>query len=62
MADARKTFEEMPEKDSVSWNTVIVGYVRVGNVGTAVQMFTVMRWFEVDVNVAVVIILSIVFN
>jgi pentatricopeptide repeat protein len=52
----------MPEKDSVSWNTVIVGYVRVGNVGTAVQMFTVMRWFEVDVNVAVVIILSIVFN
>jgi pentatricopeptide repeat protein len=62
MADARKMFEEIPVKDAVSWNTVIVGYVRVGDVGTAVQMFTVMRWSEMDVNVAVVIILSIVFN
>jgi pentatricopeptide repeat protein len=62
MADAQKMLEEMPEKDAVSWNTVIVGYVRVGDVGTAVQMFTVMRWSEMDVNVAVVIILSFVFN
>ena len=62
MADARRMFEEMPEKDAVSWNKVIRGYVRVGDVGTAVQMFTVMRWSEVDVNVTVVIILSIVFN
>jgi pentatricopeptide repeat protein len=57
MADARRMFAEMPEKDAVSWNTMIGGYVNVGDVGTAVQMFTAMRWSGVDVNVTVVVTL-----
>ncbi|OQU90310.1 hypothetical protein SORBI_3002G384800 [Sorghum bicolor] len=57
MADSRRMFEEMPEKDAVSWNTVIGGYVRVEDVGTALQMFTAMRWSGVDVNVTAVITL-----
>lgn len=57
MADARRMFEEMPERDAVSWNTMLGGHVRVGDVGTAAQMFAAMRWSEVDVNVTALITL-----
>ncbi|CAD6222935.1 unnamed protein product [Miscanthus lutarioriparius] len=57
MADARRMFEEMPEKDAVSWNTMIGGYIMLGDVGTALQMFTAMRWSGLDVNVTAVITL-----
>ncbi|CAN6206169.1 unnamed protein product [Urochloa humidicola] len=55
MADARRMFDEMPEKDAISWNTVIGGYVKVEDVGTAVEMFAAMRWSEMDLNVTAVI-------
>ncbi|KAJ1292003.1 hypothetical protein BS78_02G359900 [Paspalum vaginatum] len=57
MADARRLFDEMPERDVVSWNTVIGGYVRAEDVSTAVEMFSAMRWYDMDVNVTVVITL-----
>ncbi|KAL6841726.1 hypothetical protein ACP4OV_028238 [Aristida adscensionis] len=56
MADARRVFDEMPERDVVSWNTMIGGYVRAGEVGTAAEMFKAMRWScAMDVNVTSVV-------
>jgi pentatricopeptide repeat protein len=55
MADARRVFDEMPEKDAISWNTVIGGYVRTEDVGSAVEMFSVMRWSIMDVSLTAVI-------
>ncbi|TKW36007.1 hypothetical protein SEVIR_2G412000v4 [Setaria viridis] len=55
MADARRVFDEMKEKDAISWNTVIGGYVRAEDVGTAVEMFTAMRWSGMDVSLTAVI-------
>ncbi|PAN14987.1 hypothetical protein PAHAL_2G456000 [Panicum hallii] len=57
MSDARRVFDEMPERDVISWNTVIGGYVRAEDVGTAVDMFTAMRWADMDVNMTAVITL-----
>ncbi|XP_062188017.1 pentatricopeptide repeat-containing protein At1g26900, mitochondrial-like [Phragmites australis] len=57
MVDARSVFDEMPERDAVSWNTVIGGYARAGEVGAAVEMFTAMRCCAMDVNVTAVIAL-----
>ncbi|OAY72503.1 Pentatricopeptide repeat-containing protein [Ananas comosus] len=36
---AKKMFDGMPERDTVSWNTVIAGLVRAGDVKEARQMF-----------------------
>ncbi|KAF8679210.1 hypothetical protein HU200_045980 [Digitaria exilis] len=57
MVDARKVFEEMTERDAISWNTLIGGYARAEDVHRAVEMFTAMRWSEMDVNVTAVITL-----
>ncbi|OEL35908.1 Pentatricopeptide repeat-containing protein [Dichanthelium oligosanthes] len=54
IAEARRVFDEMPERDVISWNTVIGGYVRAEDVNTAVEMFTAMRWSDMDVNVTAV--------
>ncbi|KAL6657009.1 hypothetical protein ACP70R_004789 [Stipagrostis hirtigluma subsp. patula] len=56
--DARRMFEEMPERHAVSWNTMIGGCVRAGEVGTAVELFTAMRCCAMeDVNVTAVVTL-----
>ncbi|CAL5061473.1 unnamed protein product [Urochloa decumbens] len=55
MADARRVFGEMPEKDAISWNTVIGGYVRAEDVGTAVEMLSALRWSGMDVSVTALI-------
>ncbi|XP_057957144.1 putative pentatricopeptide repeat-containing protein At3g25970 [Malania oleifera] len=48
---ARKLFDEMPHKDTVSWNSMISGYVNCGNFETAWEFFKAMqrRGFKVDV-------------
>ncbi|TVU37747.1 hypothetical protein EJB05_11080, partial [Eragrostis curvula] len=56
-ADARRLFDEMQEQDAVSWNTVIGGYVRAGDAGAAVEMFSAMRCYAVDVNLTAVVTL-----
>ncbi|XP_051151687.1 pentatricopeptide repeat-containing protein At2g34400 [Andrographis paniculata] len=50
MICARKVFDEMTDRDSVSWNSLISGYARVGFAGKAVEMFGKMRegGFEPD--------------
>ncbi|EEC83802.1 hypothetical protein OsI_29727 [Oryza sativa Indica Group] len=55
MADARRVFDEMPERDAVSWNTVIGGYVRAGEVTKAVDMFSEMMCCSVGVSVTALV-------
>ncbi|GLT84096.1 hypothetical protein SLE2022_023470 [Rubroshorea leprosula] len=36
---ARKLFDEMPNRDFVSWNAMIIGYLRSGKLGEALDLF-----------------------
>ncbi|PKA47667.1 Pentatricopeptide repeat-containing protein [Apostasia shenzhenica] len=42
IGEARKLFDEMPERDSVSWNSMIDGYVKLGMMSDATALFTIM--------------------
>ncbi|XP_037434153.1 pentatricopeptide repeat-containing protein At4g02750-like [Triticum dicoccoides] len=43
MEDARNAFEQMEDRDAVSWNTVIAGYARHGFGKEALEVFDMMR-------------------
>ncbi|KAK6161916.1 hypothetical protein DH2020_001757 [Rehmannia glutinosa] len=43
MGFARNLFDEMSERDTVSWNSIISGYSRLGFAGKAVELFGEMR-------------------
>ncbi|GAB4833818.1 hypothetical protein Ancab_032066 [Ancistrocladus abbreviatus] len=43
MSAARKVFNEMTEKDELSWTTMITGYVRNDNLDSAEEIFELMR-------------------
>ncbi|ONK57902.1 uncharacterized protein A4U43_C09F5450 [Asparagus officinalis] len=47
---ARKTFDEMSERDVVSWTTIIDGYSQSGSPNEAVKMFYLMRFANVRPN------------
>ncbi|XP_074308747.1 pentatricopeptide repeat-containing protein At4g37170 [Silene latifolia] len=42
LGDAQKVFDEMPERDTCSWNTLINGYARVGKLELARKVFDEM--------------------
>jgi len=42
LSDARKVFDEMVVRDSVSWNTVICGYSQSGLFGESIELFMEM--------------------
>ncbi|MCL7024278.1 hypothetical protein MKW94_013719 [Papaver nudicaule] len=46
VCDARKVFEEMPEKNFVSWASMISGYASVRNAVEALELFKLMRLEE----------------
>eukprot|EP01018_Ginkgo_biloba_P029573 Gb_20749 [translate_table: standard] len=43
MEDAREIFEEMPERNVVSWNAMIAGYVQNGDGEEALKLFSQMQ-------------------
>ncbi|XP_077236751.1 pentatricopeptide repeat (PPR) superfamily protein [Tasmannia lanceolata] len=48
--DARKLFDEIPQRDTVSWNSMITGYANCGKYETAWELFKTMKrggfWFD----------------
>ncbi|KAL5066228.1 hypothetical protein RYX36_027965 [Vicia faba] len=57
--DARKLFDRMPERNTVSWATIISGYASVGLADKAVEVFELMRREEeVENEFAVTSVLS----
>ncbi|KAL9233945.1 hypothetical protein vseg_008877 [Gypsophila vaccaria] len=48
---ARQVFDEMPHRDTVSWNTMITGYVNCGGYDTAWGLFNWMRRCDFAVDV-----------
>ncbi|KAI8556390.1 hypothetical protein RHMOL_Rhmol05G0249200 [Rhododendron molle] len=47
LKDARKVFDEMPERNVVSWTSVIAGYTQHGQESDAVKLFLTMRQRDV---------------
>ncbi|GLT56897.1 hypothetical protein SLA2020_319170 [Shorea laevis] len=47
---AHKLFDEIPHRDTASWNTLIVGYVNYGNLVIAWEILKVMNRCEFDVD------------
>lgn len=42
VGSARKLFDEMPERDLVSWNALLDGYVKAGEINLAEELFAEM--------------------
>ncbi|KAL6227296.1 hypothetical protein ACLB2K_001255 [Fragaria x ananassa] len=42
LVDAQKVFDEMPDRDLCSWNTLISGYAKLGKLGDARKLFDEM--------------------
>lgn len=43
LSDARRLFDGMPERNTVSWNALIAGYVESGNLAQAMALFLEME-------------------
>ncbi|XP_020590243.1 pentatricopeptide repeat-containing protein At3g51320-like [Phalaenopsis equestris] len=39
---ARALFDEMPQRDTISWNAMVDGYVKVGDLASARELFEIM--------------------
>jgi pentatricopeptide repeat protein len=50
LLEARKVFDKMPERNSVSWATIISGYAMQRMAGDALELFELMRQEEEDEN------------
>eukprot|EP01018_Ginkgo_biloba_P024553 Gb_02602 [translate_table: standard] len=50
MEDAQKLFATMPERNEVSWNSMIAGYSQHGNGEEALKLFWEMQQIGVKVN------------
>ncbi|PRQ19895.1 putative tetratricopeptide-like helical domain-containing protein [Rosa chinensis] len=48
--DARRLFDKMSHKDCVSWNVLLHGYVKKGELSNAVGIFMEMRSSEIKAN------------
>ena len=51
MNSARKLFDEMPERDAVSWNSIVSAYASIGCWDEAFELFGRMRMEEKEPNV-----------
>lgn len=50
MHEARQLFDNMPEKDTISWSTLLSGYVQSGHSDMALQLFCLMLGAGVKPN------------
>eukprot|EP00257_Ricinus_communis_P020197 XP_015579374.1 putative pentatricopeptide repeat-containing protein At5g52630 [Ricinus communis] len=50
LSDARKVFDEMPERNVVSWSGMIYGYAQVGEDEEALRLFKEALLEDLDVN------------
>uniref|UniRef100_A0A5B7BVB7 Pentatricopeptide repeat-containing protein n=1 Tax=Davidia involucrata TaxID=16924 RepID=A0A5B7BVB7_DAVIN len=48
---ARKMFDKMPEKDAVSWNSMITGYASKGMWEEAFELFESMQVEDIELNI-----------
>lgn len=53
--NARKVFDRMPERTTVSWNTMVSGFVQNGRAEEALEVFDRMRDAGVEVDSATVV-------
>ncbi|PHT28604.1 hypothetical protein CQW23_31818 [Capsicum baccatum] len=58
MVDARKVFDGSPVLDSVSWNSILAGYVQVGNVDEAKVIFDKMPIKNVIASNSMIVLLG----
>ncbi|XP_049351301.1 pentatricopeptide repeat-containing protein At3g62890-like [Solanum verrucosum] len=58
LVDARKMFDESPVLDSVSWNSILAGYVQVGNVDEAKVIFDKMPMKNVIASNSMIVLLG----
>uniref|UniRef100_M1DG55 DYW domain-containing protein n=2 Tax=Solanum tuberosum TaxID=4113 RepID=M1DG55_SOLTU len=58
LIDARKMFDESPVLDSVSWNSILAGYVQVGNVDEAKVIFDKMPMKNVIASNSMIVLLG----
>ncbi|KAL8494034.1 hypothetical protein ACS0TY_025003 [Phlomoides rotata] len=50
LGDARKMFDEMPERNVVSWSVMMNGYAQMGEDEEALRLFKSALWEGLDVN------------
>src|SRR5688572_14599168 len=50
LEQARKLFDEMPQRSIVSWNTMISGYSEWGNFNEALSLVTLMHISYIKLN------------
>ncbi|KAK0594888.1 hypothetical protein LWI29_001590 [Acer saccharum] len=55
---AYKVFDEMLERDLVTWTSLISGYVSEGNVSKAFSLFNKMRFSELEPNSVTVLVMG----
>lgn len=46
--DSKKVFDQIPKKDTASWNTMIMGFGMVGELDSAVRFFEAMKEDDVE--------------
>ncbi|KAG7025541.1 Pentatricopeptide repeat-containing protein, partial [Cucurbita argyrosperma subsp. argyrosperma] len=51
MNEANKVFEQMKEKDVVSWNALVTGYSQIGSFDDALSLFKRMQEEDIELNV-----------
>uniref|UniRef100_A0A0D9WQS5 Pentacotripeptide-repeat region of PRORP domain-containing protein n=1 Tax=Leersia perrieri TaxID=77586 RepID=A0A0D9WQS5_9ORYZ len=61
--EARQLFDDMPERDTISWSSLISGYIQNGNSNMALQIFCLMRDAGIEPNeITLASVLSAVAN
>lgn len=56
LEEAHRLFDEMPERDTASWNTIVNGYLDAGEMDAAFELF--QRWLR---GLCLVLVLREVF-